>query len=224
MESFHLVFFLLLLPANRARKFQLCELYYKLRLLGMDGFYGYEAKQLVCLSQFPAEANTRYYAVDHRDVPYYGIFQLSGHEWCDNGRHASKNKCKTSCDNVCIAMHASHMNTKFYDITGGIPYYGIFRLKGNESCNNMRHKSANKCNIHCDKFLDDDIKDDVACIKKLVKKKEDLDAWPHHEKYCDIFVRAYISSRCTFFFQRDKWYHTLTLFGIQNPLHIEVNK
>ncbi|XP_067321669.1 lysozyme C-like isoform X1 [Anolis sagrei] len=170
MKAFHLVLFVLLLIGNAARKFELCELYYKLRALGMDGFRGIEVKKLVCLSQFPAEGNTRHYAVDHRNIPYYGIFQLSGHEWCDNGRHTTQNKCNTSCNN----------------------------------------------------FLDDNIRDDVQCLKKVLTEYR-INHWRHYKNNCNLNTLRIYNLKCAFFFENDKWYKNLVRDEPRKPLKIHIH-
>ncbi|XP_077777382.1 lysozyme C, milk isozyme-like [Podarcis muralis] len=54
--------------------------------------------QHLCAADQSSKLDTFYYEnID--GVPRYGIFQLSGLEWCDNGRHSSQNKCHTLCDN-----------------------------------------------------------------------------------------------------------------------------
>ncbi|XP_053215747.1 lysozyme C, milk isozyme-like isoform X3 [Podarcis raffonei] len=104
--------------ANETRKFEDCELFYKLRDLGLDGFRGIDVKQYVCMAGFPANYNTEYYETEE-GVPHYGLFHLSGQEWCFNERRPSQNKC----------------------------------------------------NISCDYLLDDDIADDVRCLKKVITEK-----------------------------------------------------
>uniref|UniRef100_A0A670KAW7 Uncharacterized protein n=1 Tax=Podarcis muralis TaxID=64176 RepID=A0A670KAW7_PODMU len=51
----------------------------------------------VCMAGFPANYNTEYYETEE-GVPHYGLFHLSGQEWCFNERRPSQNKCNISCD------------------------------------------------------------------------------------------------------------------------------
>uniref|UniRef100_A0A670K5D9 Uncharacterized protein n=1 Tax=Podarcis muralis TaxID=64176 RepID=A0A670K5D9_PODMU len=87
----------LLAVANEARLFERCELAGVLRRYGLDGFGGYTLNDYLCAADQSSKLDTFYYEnID--GVPRYGIFQLSGLEWCDNGRHSSQNKCHTLCD------------------------------------------------------------------------------------------------------------------------------
>ncbi|XP_042311300.1 lysozyme C, milk isozyme-like [Sceloporus undulatus] len=51
----------------------------------------------VCAADYSSNLDTFYYE-NTKGIPRYGIFQLSGLEWCDNGRHKSPNRCNISCD------------------------------------------------------------------------------------------------------------------------------
>ncbi|XP_062827726.1 lysozyme C-2-like [Anolis carolinensis] len=169
MKLFCFSLFCLLIVASEARTFQLCELFYYLRILGLDNY---------------------------RNVP------LSHY--------------------VCLAWFPSKMNTEYYEFADGISHYGIFRLKSTESCNNGRSRSTNTCKINCNMFLDDDITDDVECLKKLITNK--LEPWPHFKKYCNRNRIGYIFTQCTYFFQRDEWFLSLTKQRWPHPLHVMVNK
>ncbi|XP_042310617.1 alpha-lactalbumin-like isoform X2 [Sceloporus undulatus] len=114
---------------------------------------------VVCLAQFPADANTQYYAVDHRDVPYYGIFQLSGHEWCNNGRHTTKNKCKTSCNNFLdddIRDDAQCLKKAL--IEHGLKYWKHYRK-------NCTYAALRLYSFHCSYYFEND-----NWYKKLLSK------------------------------------------------------
>nr|XP_034996435.1 sperm acrosome-associated protein 5-like [Zootoca vivipara] len=119
------LFCLFLAIAYEAKVYSICDFYYALKPLGLDPFKGIFAEQYLCAADQSSKLDTFYYEnID--GVPRYGIFQLSGLEWCDNGRHSSQNKCHT----------------------------------------------------HCDNFLDDNITDDVLCVKTIVNSTEDMSAWP----------------------------------------------
>ncbi|KAJ7317588.1 hypothetical protein JRQ81_003750 [Phrynocephalus forsythii] len=98
MKTVCLALFYLFVVTNKAKVFHACDLYYELKLLGMDPFKGFYSEQYVCTADYSSRLDTLYYE-NTRGIPRYGIFQLSGLEWCDNGRHKSQNKCNTSCDN-----------------------------------------------------------------------------------------------------------------------------
>ncbi|XP_026539906.1 lysozyme C, milk isozyme-like [Notechis scutatus] len=63
----------------------------------MDPFKGIYSEQFVCAADYSSRLDTLYYE-NVWGVPRYGIFQLSGLEWCDNGRHPTQNRCNVSCD------------------------------------------------------------------------------------------------------------------------------
>ncbi|XP_062975045.1 lysozyme C, milk isozyme-like [Elgaria multicarinata webbii] len=145
MKAVELALFYLLIATNKAKVYHACDLYYTLKLLGLD--------------------------------PFNSIF---------------------SEDYVCAADYTSRLDTLYYENTRGIPHYGIFQLSGLEWCNNGRHFSQNKCNISCDKFLDDDVTDDALCVKKIVESTKDMRAWPLYEKYCTQHVVMLYYIKCLF--------------------------
>nr|XP_060616850.1 lysozyme C, milk isozyme-like [Anolis sagrei ordinatus] len=114
------------------------------------------------------------------------------------------------------------MNTEYYEVADGIPHYGIFRLKSTQSCKNGRTRTINRCKTACNMFLDDDIRDDVACLKRVVRNK--LESWPHFKKYCNRNRIGYIFAQCTYFFQREEWFLSLTKSKWPHPLHLQVDK
>uniref|UniRef100_A0A8D0BDQ6 lysozyme n=1 Tax=Salvator merianae TaxID=96440 RepID=A0A8D0BDQ6_SALMN len=103
MNAIAFAFLCLSTITNEARKVRICDLYYTLKLSGLDPFKGIYSEQYVCAADKSSQLNTLYYEnID--GIPRYGIFQLSGLEWCNNGRHASQNKCKTSCDSESLSV------------------------------------------------------------------------------------------------------------------------
>ncbi|ROL52047.1 Ribonuclease inhibitor [Anabarilius grahami] len=48
--------------------------------------------------------------------------------------------------------------------------YGLFQLSDHVVCNSTRHHSLNLCGLTCNKLLDDNINDDVACVQVLINK------------------------------------------------------
>nr|XP_060615719.1 alpha-lactalbumin-like [Anolis sagrei ordinatus] len=131
MKALKFGFLYLLLEANEAIKYKKCELYDELMKNGLDGFEGLNLGHWICLTLFATGYNTNHYEFT-RGIPYYGLFYLSGREWCTNERHASKNLCK----------------------------------------------------IHCEKFLDDDIRDDIECAKKVAASKKGMLSWKPFQDYC----------------------------------------
>ncbi|XP_063152685.1 lysozyme C, milk isozyme-like [Candoia aspera] len=97
MKVILLALLCLLIARQKAKVYDVCDLYYMLKFFRMDPFKGIYSEQYVCAADYSSRLDTLYYEnVD--GVPRYGIFQLSGLEWCDNGRHPTQNKCNSSCD------------------------------------------------------------------------------------------------------------------------------
>ncbi|KAJ6655315.1 hypothetical protein lerEdw1_005507 [Lerista edwardsae] len=79
---------------------------------------------------------------------------------------------------ICLALYASEFDTEHYEFDGVSPNYGIFQLSGLTWCSNGRHYSENRCKIDCDKFLDDDITDDIMCAKTVIMQtNEEMMTW-----------------------------------------------
>uniref|UniRef100_A0A670ZAG5 Uncharacterized protein n=1 Tax=Pseudonaja textilis TaxID=8673 RepID=A0A670ZAG5_PSETE len=97
MKVIFFTLFCLLIARQKAKVFDVCDLYYILKFFQMDPFKGIYSEQFVCAADYSSRLDTLYYE-NIRGVPRYGIFQLSGLEWCDNGRHPTQNRCNISCD------------------------------------------------------------------------------------------------------------------------------
>uniref|UniRef100_A0A670KAR9 lysozyme n=1 Tax=Podarcis muralis TaxID=64176 RepID=A0A670KAR9_PODMU len=97
MKTLHLLSFCLLMVANETRKFEDCELFYKLRDLGLDGFRGIDVKQWICLVSHTSGFNTSALNVGPT-ASNYGIFLLSGRWWCRDAKTLdTRNHCNLSC-------------------------------------------------------------------------------------------------------------------------------
>ncbi|MPC27841.1 Lysozyme C, milk isozyme [Portunus trituberculatus] len=72
---------------------------------------------------------------------------------------------------VCIAQYESTFNTKAHNKqnSDGSQDYGLFQLNNKYWCGNT-HK--NECNMPCEALLDEDITDDVRCMKKIIRETE----------------------------------------------------
>uniref|UniRef100_A0A8D2KWP0 Glycosyl hydrolases family 22 (GH22) domain-containing protein n=1 Tax=Varanus komodoensis TaxID=61221 RepID=A0A8D2KWP0_VARKO len=74
-------------------------------------------------------------------------------------------------DWLCMVFFESNFNTR-PPMTRGTRRqgnYGIFRFSNRYWCSDGKQRSRNVCNIACQKFLDDDITDDIECAKKVVR-------------------------------------------------------
>ncbi|KAJ6655328.1 hypothetical protein lerEdw1_005520 [Lerista edwardsae] len=82
----------------------------------------------------------------------------------------------------CLARYATRMDTRFHVVEGGIPYYGLFRINAQHWCDNGVYPSENRCGISCSKFLDYDLRDDIACVRKIVVSSPAY--WSAYHSFC----------------------------------------
>ncbi|XP_078416691.1 lysozyme C-1-like [Cetorhinus maximus] len=91
---------------------------------------------------------------------------------------------------ICMVETESGFNTnltRHYRNLGIITStnYGIFQINNMEWCDNgMATFSYNLCQISCNSLLDDDITDDIQCIKSVVVTQLGMDIWPGWKKNC----------------------------------------
>ncbi|XP_004604024.2 lysozyme C, milk isozyme-like [Sorex araneus] len=87
---------------------------------------------------------------------------------------------------VCMAKHESDLNTKALNDknSDGTIDYGIFQVNNKWWCKDNKRQSKNACNIACSKLLDDNIDDDITCIKRIVKDPNKMNAWYAWVKHC----------------------------------------
>ncbi|GAB5576928.1 lysozyme-like protein 4 [Prionailurus iriomotensis] len=83
---------------------------------------------------------------------------------------------------VCLAYFESKFNpTAVYenlqrDYTG----YGLFQIPNRDWCDTGK----NRCHMSCSALLNPDLKKTIECVKKIVKDKEGLGAWPSWSLNC----------------------------------------
>ncbi|XP_036154900.1 lysozyme C, milk isozyme-like [Myotis myotis] len=87
---------------------------------------------------------------------------------------------------VCMAEHESSFNTRAFNgrNSNGSSDYGIFQLNNQWWCKDNKFPSENACNIMCSKFLDDNISDDINCIKRVVRDPNGMSAWVAWVNHC----------------------------------------
>ncbi|KAM5170713.1 lysozyme C-1-like [Mantella aurantiaca] len=86
---------------------------------------------------------------------------------------------------ICIAAHESEYNTAAVHDNGSSKDYGIFQINSKWWCNNGKTAGAvNGCKIDCKKLLDDDIKDDIECAKRVVRDPNGIAAWTAWRNHC----------------------------------------
>ncbi|XP_067848350.1 lysozyme C-2-like [Heptranchias perlo] len=91
---------------------------------------------------------------------------------------------------LCMAYSASGFNAqtiKNYRNEGIISStnYGIFQINNRQWCNDGTTKfSYNLCGINCHNLLDDDIIDDIQCVKSVVVTQLGMEIWPDWKRKC----------------------------------------
>ncbi|XP_008138834.2 lysozyme C, milk isozyme [Eptesicus fuscus] len=87
---------------------------------------------------------------------------------------------------VCMAQYESNFNTRAFNgkNSNGSSDYGLFQLNNKWWCKDNKYPSENACNIMCSKFLDDNINDDINCIKRVVKDPNGMSAWVAWVNHC----------------------------------------
>ncbi|XP_054859817.1 lysozyme C, milk isozyme-like [Eublepharis macularius] len=89
-------------------------------------------------------------------------------------------------DWICLAFYGSRFNTK--SLGGRNPdggrNYGIFQINSRWWCSTQKGRKSNGCNAYCGDFIDDDIRDDIACVKIIAREASGLDAWYLWRRNC----------------------------------------
>lgn len=94
---------------------------------------------------------------------------------------------------VCIAKHESIFNTSAVNLGSGD--HGLFQISNLFWCSPPGSGFA--CNAPCSAFEDDDITDDVACIRRIFKEHSVIsgngfNAWAVYPLYCQHDVSKYV--------------------------------
>ncbi|XP_042326656.1 lysozyme C, milk isozyme-like isoform X2 [Sceloporus undulatus] len=87
---------------------------------------------------------------------------------------------------VCMAFFLSYYNSGKIgrqQVDSGRAY-GIFQLKNMEYCDDGCRTSLNLCRTDCMYFLDDDLRDDIKCVKKIIRTSRGLENWPVWKNHC----------------------------------------
>ncbi|XP_021514423.1 alpha-lactalbumin [Meriones unguiculatus] len=85
---------------------------------------------------------------------------------------------------ICILFHTSGYDTEAVLKNEDATEYGLFQISNKFWCKSSEiPESQNICGISCDKFLNDDLTDDIACVKKILALKG-IDNWPAHKPMC----------------------------------------
>ncbi|XP_034956562.1 lysozyme C-3 [Zootoca vivipara] len=87
---------------------------------------------------------------------------------------------------LCAAYHESRFNTRAVGPpnSDGSRDYGIFQINSRWWCDNGHRPTANGCRSSCNAFLNDDITNDINCVKRIVRDPQGMNAWVAWRTYC----------------------------------------
>ncbi|XP_064181197.1 sperm acrosome-associated protein 5-like [Anguilla rostrata] len=77
----------------------------------------------------------------------------------------SKSRGSSRQESASSDAHSSESHEEDIPIT---TLYGLFQLPGTVACTNGSNPSLNICQMDCAELIDDDITDDIACLKTLL--------------------------------------------------------
>lgn len=89
---------------------------------------------------------------------------------------------------ICLIEAESNFNSAA--VTGpteeGQRLFGLFQIGDHYWChsNYSLENNTNYCRTECEGFLDDDLRDDVACAKDIYNRYESFIAWPGWVENC----------------------------------------
>ncbi|XP_017471926.1 PREDICTED: uncharacterized protein LOC108363157 [Rhagoletis zephyria] len=102
---------------------------------------------------------------------------------------------------VCIAQHESHFDTSAVGRLNadGSADHGIFQVSDLYWCSHDRYGSGKACGLQCTKLLDNDITDDVRCVKRIHGEHARLSgdgftAWSVYNQHCRNQQYEFVSS------------------------------
>ncbi|KAK7830008.1 hypothetical protein U0070_003463, partial [Myodes glareolus] len=82
-------------------------------------------------------------------------------------------------DWVCLAYYTSGFNTAAVDHEAdGSTNNGIFQINSRKWCKTLTPSGPNICQLYCTDLLNQDLKDSVICVMKIVQEPEGLGYWP----------------------------------------------
>ncbi|XP_042310045.1 lysozyme C-like [Sceloporus undulatus] len=104
---------------------------------------------------------------------------------CDVARYLKKHVKDKVADWVCLVEHESSYNTKAINNNGNSRDYGLFQINSKYWCDDGKTAGAkNACHIKCNKFLDDNLDDDMTCALKIAHEAKGLTPWVGWKKHC----------------------------------------
>uniref|UniRef100_A0A8C2F8Z1 lysozyme n=1 Tax=Cyprinus carpio TaxID=7962 RepID=A0A8C2F8Z1_CYPCA len=85
------------------------------------------------------------------------------------GRIMNKCELKAKLDVPTKGPQGSDHETRPNTATNAVRHlYGVFQLSDQWACDSGMNPSLNVCNMTCSALTDDDVTDDIACLKTLM--------------------------------------------------------
>ncbi|XP_018426749.1 PREDICTED: lysozyme C-like [Nanorana parkeri] len=85
-------------------------------------------------------------------------------------------------DYMCLVHHASYYD---HTLRRSPSEYGIFQINSYWWCNDYETSGRqNLCGMPCYDLLDSGLSDDIACLRRIVRDPNGLDAWSVWTKHC----------------------------------------
>lgn len=130
-------------------------------------------------------------------VMLFGVIQAKIYTNCELARELTERFKFPKADLntwMCIAYwegqyRTTPINKNRYD---GSTDYGLFQINDKYWCMSDRGRSSNLCNMNCTRLVDDDIADDVHCIKEILRR-QGFRAWVSFRHICYADKRNYLS-------------------------------
>lgn len=74
--------------------------------------------------------------------------------------------------------------------------FGIFAIRKQYWCSDTSIEDS-RCGITCDKLLDDDITDDLSCVRDVINGEKmysrEFEAWPVYTEFCQLAWKDYFN-------------------------------
>ncbi|KAM8946714.1 lysozyme C-like [Pelodytes ibericus] len=97
-------------------------------------------------------------------------------------------------DFLCLTHYSSDYDTS---LNQSPSEYGLFQINSYWWCNDgVTRGRKNLCGILCKDLLDKDVKDDIRCLKRILRDPNGLNAWTTWTLYCKGNDLSHFSSDC----------------------------
>ncbi|XP_008118337.2 lysozyme C, milk isozyme isoform X1 [Anolis carolinensis] len=110
-------------------------------------------------------------------------------------------------DWICLAHSASYFDSMKISKQeeDSARRYGIFQFSNMEHCSDGCRSSLNICRTQCTNFINDDLRDDIRCVMKIIRADTGFDEWRVYGVNCKGKNLARWIQGCTIVKPWDKW-------------------